>query len=317
MVKHLIDPELLVEPEAVMDFDLWADLPTSRVLFNKYLEARLADSPLLAHVPFKDHNIPGLEQDPEVRVRVYQPTNISNPAPAMLWIHGGGYVLGTIDLEVPLMQMMADGVGCTIVAVEYRLAPEHPFPAPLNDCYAALQWMTVNTEQLNIDPKRIAVGGVSAGAGLAAALALMVRDRGELELMFQLLFCPMLDDRNDQPSTHFELTGIAWDRDSNRKGWDAYLGDQKPENLPGYAVPSRVEDLSNLPPAYIGIGSLDLFLDENIDYARRLLEAGVAAELHVFPGGTHAFEFKVPGARVSRRAHTIYFDVLKQAFGLE
>jgi len=317
MVKHLIDPELLVEPEANMDFDLWADLPASRALFKQQLKKLMADIPLLEGVPFADHWVAGLDQDPEVRVRVYSPTSIEGQAPALLWLHGGGYVLGSIDSEVPLMQLMAEGVGCVIVAVEYRLAPEHPFPAPLNDCYAALQWMMANTQQLNIDHKRIAVAGVSAGSGLAAALALMVRERGEYELIFQLLFCPMLDDRNDQPSTQFDLTGIAWDRHSNRKGWDAYLGGQKPESLPDYAVPARVEDLSNLPPAYIGVGSLDLFLDENMNYARRLMQAGVATELHIFPGGTHAFEFKVPGARVSRRAHTIYFDVLKQAFGLE
>jgi acetyl esterase/lipase len=317
MVKELIDPELLVEPEVNMDFDLWADLPTTRTLYNQMMRDRIADIPVREDVPFQDQDINGLDGDPRVKVRVYRPSRLQGPAPAILWIHGGGYVLGAIDSETPIMQTMADGVGCTIVSVEYRLAPEHPFPAPLNDCYATLKWMVENSGTLEINPEKIAVVGISAGGGLAAALALMVRERKEYSLVYQLLFCPMLDDRNDQPSTHFELTGIAWDRDSNRKGWDAYLGEGDPESLPCYAVPARAEDLSGLPPAYIGVGSLDLFLDENILYARRLLEAGVPAELHIFPGGTHAFEFKVPGARVSKRAHTIYFDVLKHAFDID
>ncbi|NIB41632.1 alpha/beta hydrolase [Pseudomaricurvus alkylphenolicus] len=317
MVKELIDPELLVEPEVNMDFDLWADLPTTRTLYNQMMRDRIADIPVREDVPFQDQDINGLDGDPRVKVRVYRPSRLQGPAPAILWIHGGGYFLGAIDSETPIMQTMADGVGCTIVSVEYRLAPEHPFPAPLNDCYATLKWMVENSGTLEINPKKIAVVGISAGGGLAAALALMVRERKEYSLVYQLLFCPMLDDRNDQPSTHFELTGIAWDRDSNRKGWDAYLGEGDPESLPCYAVPARAEDLSGLPPAYIGVGSLDLFLDENILYARRLLEAGVPAELHIFPGGTHAFEFKVPGARVSKRAHTIYFDVLKHAFDID
>ncbi|BFM14044.1 alpha/beta hydrolase [Maricurvus nonylphenolicus] len=318
MIKQQIDPELLIamEERQLPDFDMWEDLNRTRATFKKGLLALTKDIPPMAHIPFEDHQIPGIGNDPDVRVRLYQPNNIAGPMPAMLWIHGGGYVMGTIDVEVPMMQIMADSIGCTIVAVEYRLAPEHPFPAPLNDCYAALAWMFKQAENLNIDPKRIALSGVSAGGGLAAALALMARDKGEYQPCFQLLLCPMIDDRNNEASTLFDLTGIAWDKDSNRRGWDAYLGKNKVDDLPSYALPSRAEDLSGLPPAYIAVGSLDLFLDENITYARRLMANKVAAELHVFPGGTHAFEFRAPGIRLSRRAHYLNFEIVKQAFGI-
>ncbi len=316
MIKKLIDPELLADLELNIDFDMWADLPTTRLGFKAMLEERAAGFIPLDHVPYKDLNIPGYQDDPDVRVRVYHPTNISNPAPALLWLHGGGFVIGSIDPEVPIMQLMADGIGCAIVAVEYRLAPEHPFPAPLHDCYAALNWMIENAAELNIDANRIALSGISAGAGLAAALALMVKEKSDINLVFQLLLCPMLDDRNEEASTHLPLTGIAWDRDSNARGWAAYLGEANPDTLPNYAIPARAKDLSDLPPAYIAVGSVDLFLDENMTYARRLIEAGVSTELHVFPGGTHAFEFKVPSAKISRRAHYLNFDILKNAFSI-
>lgn len=324
MIKQQIDPELLIamEEQQQIPFDIWEDLNRTRATFKKGLKAMMKDIPFMENIPFEDHKVPGLEPgDPEVQVRVYQPQdyqpqNIEGPMPAMLWMHGGGYVMGTIEVEVPMMQIMANSIGCTMVAVEYRLAPEHPFPAPLNDCYAALSWLYNNAEQLNIDSQRIALSGVSAGGGLAAALALMARDKGEFSPCFQLLLCPMIDDRNEEASTHFPLDDIAWNRNSNRRGWDAYLGKSNPEDLPGYAIPSRAEDLSGLPPAYVAVGSLDLFLDENISYARRLMAAQVPTELHVFAGGTHAFEFRAPGIRLSRRAHYLNFDIIKQAFGI-
>lgn len=315
MVERLLNPELLDDLQRRFDMDIWDDLPAVRLRFRIKAEKALKNISLLDHIPFEDYMVPGMDQDPDVRVRVYNPENITGPLPAMLWIHGGGFVLGTINEEVQIMQDMADKVGCIIVAVEYRLAPEHPFPAAQNDCYAALKWLFKNVDALRIDPTNVAIGGVSAGAGLAAGLALMIRDRDEFKLVFQLLLCPMLDDRNEQPSTHLPLKGVSWDRENNSKAWDAYLRGMDSREISGYAVPARANDLSRLPPAYIAVGSLDLFLDENILYGRRLMGAQVSTELHVFPGCTHAFEFKVPGAMISKRARFLHYDIIKHAFG--
>ena len=315
MVRHLIDPQLLADTGAHIVYDFWADIPASRVIHQRYIADRLKETPLLDTVQHRDQHIPGLGGSPDIRIRIYYPSQRPTSSPALLWIHGGGFVVGTIDTEVPVMQMLAQEVSCIIVAVEYRLAPENPFPAPLDDCYATLLWMRSNAEQLGIDRCRIAVGGISAGAGLVAALMLKLRDETDIEVIFQMLLCPMLDDRNQLPSTYLDLSGIAWERESNRKAWAAYLGSQPAEQLPTYAVPGRVSDLNNLPAAYISVGSVDLFRDECIDYARRLLEAGVPTELHVHPGGIHAFEFKVSGADISGRARRQHIDALKLAFG--
>ncbi len=212
------------------------------------------------------------------------------------------------------MQRLVDAVGCIVIAVAYHLALEHPYPAPLDNSYQALEWLFAIVAELGIDDERVAIGGISADAGLASGLALMVCNRGEYSVAFQLLLCPMLDDRNDQPSTHLELTGIGWDRRSNKNGWLAYLAGRYDADIHDYAVPSRVDDLSQLPPAYISIGTLDLFLDENLQYARRLMAAQVSTELHAFPGGIHAFEYRAPSARLSSRAHYLNYEILKHAF---
>lgn len=314
LVRKLIDPELLVALDTRLDFDIWQDLADTRTKYRQLAESFNAHLSALDHIQFEDQKIGSAGDNAALRVRIYQPAQTDHPAPALLWIHGGGYVMGTIDIEVPLMQQLVDQVGCVVVAVEYRLAPEHPYPAALNDCYQALTWMFENSSELGIDPERVALGGISAGGGLTAALAILARDKGEFPIVFQLLMCPMLDDRNEQPSTHWDLTGIGWDRRSNEKGWQAYLAKPYDSSVHQYAVPARVNDLALLPPAYLSVGSLDLFLDENLRYARRLLAANVAAELHVFPGGIHAFEYRAPQARLSARAHYLNYDILKHAF---
>lgn len=312
--KRLIDPELLVALEDMLDFDIWDDLARTRAIRRALAEEYGAHLSIMDHVVFSDRQIPDAGDNPDLRARVYRPENSDGPLPALLWIHGGGYVMGSIDVEVPIMQRIVDEVGCVVVAVEYRLAPEHPYPAPLNDCYQALAWVFANAAELDIDKESIAIGGISAGAGLASGLALLARDRGEYPIAYQLLMCPMLDDRNEQPSTHLDLTDVGWTRRSNRKGWQAYLAGQYDARVHNYAVPARVDDLSELPPAYISVGTLDLFLDENMQYARRLMAADVATELHVFPGGIHAFEYRAPGARLSSRAHYLNYEILKHAF---
>jgi acetyl esterase/lipase len=315
VVKKQIDPELLVVLEKIPDFDIWKDLANTRVRRQAFAEKQNAHLSTMDHVLFVDHQISEAGDNPDLRVRVYKPAKTDRPLPALLWIHGGGYVLGSIDFEVAAMERFVHEVDCIVIAVEYRLAPEHPYPAPLDDCYQALAWIFASSVELGVDATKVAVGGISAGAGLAAGLAIMARDRGAYPIQYQLLMCPMLDDRNHEPSTHLELNGIAWDRDSNHKGWQAYLDGTYQQERHHYAVPARIDDLSNLPPAYISVGSLDLFRDEDIEYARRLMAAQVGAELHIFPGGTHAFEYIAPSARLSSRAHYLNYEILKHAFG--
>ena len=227
-----------------------------------------------------------------VGARLHRPTGVSSPTPALLWIHGGGYVIGTAAQDDALCRRFADTLGMTVAAVDYRLAPEHPYPAPLEDCYAALLWLAGLPA---VDPARIAIGGASAGGGLAAALALLARDRAEVKPVLQVLVYPMLDDRSVH--THLDDPGHRlWNATSNRFGWRAYLGDADPK----VAVPARRTDLSGLPPAWLGVGTLDLFHDEDITYAEQLQAAGVPCEVHLVPGAFHGFDGIAPQASISQ-----------------
>lgn len=242
-----------------------------------------------------------------VGVRLYRPSGAFGPQPALLWIHGGGYIIGTAAQDDRLCRRYAEALGATVASVEYRLAPENPYPAALEDCYAALRWLVGLPA---IDPARVAIGGASAGGGLAAALALLARDRGEIPLAGQLLVYPMLDDRTvgdaglDQPGQRL------WNQTSNQFGWSAYLGDADPET----AVPARREDLSGLPPAWLGVGTLDLFHDENLAYAERLRAVGVPCDVEVVPGAYHGFDAILPKARVSQSFFDSQCAVIKRVF---
>jgi acetyl esterase/lipase len=226
-----------------------------------------------------------------VGVRLHRPAGVSQPGPALLWIHGGGYVIGTAQQDDALCARFARKLGITVAAVDYRLAPEHPYPAPLEDCYAALTWLAALPA---VDPSRVAIGGASAGGGLAAALALLARDRGEVTPIAQLLAYPMLDDRSG--STPENPNYRMWSPKSNRFGWAAYLGNADPK----VAVPARHEDLSGLPPAWIGVGTNDLFHDEDLAYAERLTAAGVPCHVEVVTGAFHGFDLLLPKATVSQ-----------------
>src|SRR6201996_9187073 len=226
-----------------------------------------------------------------VGVRLHRPAGVSQPGPALLWIHGGGYVIGTAQQDDQLCRRFARELGVTVAAVDYRLAPEHPYPAPLEDCYAALTWLAALPA---VDPARVAIAGASAGGGLTAALALLARDRGEVTPALQLLAYPMLDDRSGSGPEDPKYR--LWSPKSNRFGWAAYLGNADPN----VAVPARHEDLSGLPPAWIGVGTNDLFHDEDLVYAERLTAAGVPCQLEVVPGAFHGFDAIVPKAAVSR-----------------
>lgn len=241
-----------------------------------------------------------------IRVRLFRPSGAEMPGPALLWIHGGGYVLGNPAQDDALCRRFADRLGATVAAVEYRLAPQHPYPAGLEDCYTALRWLA---ELPAVDPGRVAVGGASAGGGLAAALALLARDRGEVALAAQLLVYPMLDDRSAGPE--FDDPGHRlWTQGSNRFGWDAYLGTADPAD----AVPARRGDLSGLPPAWIGVGTLDLFHDEDLAYADRLRAAGVDCEVEIVDGAFHGFDGLAPKAAVSQAFFDSQCAGLRAAF---
>ena len=248
-----------------------------------------------------DRTVPGREGDPEVPIRIYRPKAPSSGArPAVFEIHGGGFMMGDIDMMDPWCQNAAAVLDAVVVSVEYRLAPEHPFPAGLEDCYAALKWTAANASELGIDPERIAVAGQSAGGGLAAATALLARDRGGPALCFQVLEIPELDDRLDTPSMlAFDDTPL-WNRPNAVWSWRHYLGPDHQGEVSPYAAPARAEDLSGLPPAYVSTMEFDPLRDEGILYAQRLLQAGVSVELHSFPGTFHGSSF-LPGADVSRR----------------
>ena len=248
--------------------------------------------------------VPGLPGDPDVSLLILRPTTATIARPAVYYVHGGGMVMGSnrgSDMNKALD--LAEELDLVFVSVEYRLAPEHPHPVPVNDCYAGLVWTAEHAGELGIDPARIVIAGASAGGGLAASTALLARDRNGPALAAQLLFCPMLDDRNDSYSTH-QMVGLGvWDQASNDMGWTALLGDRRgTEDVDGYGAPARAADLSGLPPTYLDVGSAETFRDEAVEYASRIWQAGGHAELHVWPGGFHGFEMLVPQASISQDA---------------
>ncbi|MET3207515.1 UNVERIFIED_CONTAM: acetyl esterase/lipase [Paenibacillus sp. PvR008] len=252
----------------------------------------------------------------EILVKIYEPSQRTDvKLPAMLWIHGGGYVMGHPDMDDALCERFVQAAKCVVVSVDYRLAPEHPYPAAIDDCYAGLTWMTDEAELLGIDLDRIAIAGASGGGGLTAALALMARDKGGPALILQMPLYPMIDDRNMTASSH-EITAdnAPWNRTNNLAAWNMYLGDRTEDSeVSPYAVPSRVESLAGLPPTYTCIGQLDLFRDETIEYVARLAQAGVDVEFHLYPGTFHSFEGMVPQAEVSQRASQSYVDAIARA----
>ena len=252
------------------------------------------------------YQVPAESGDPEVTLLVCTP--VSAPAaarPAIYFTHGGGYFSGDHRHLFFLDPMLDDAehFGASVISVEYRLAPEHPYPAQIEDVYSGLLWITDHAAELGLDPERIVAAGTSAGGGLTAALAAMVRDKGGPRLLGQLLMCPMLDDGNDSDSA-LQMDGAdVWDRSWNGFGWQAMLGSARggPDVSP-YAAPARATDLSGLPPAFIDVGSAETLRDEAVAYADKIWRAGGSAELHVWPGGYHAFDLVVPDAALSRAA---------------
>ncbi len=264
-------------------------------------------------VSVEDVLLPGAAGTAGLRVRLYRPKHAPGALPALLWIHGGGFLFGAPEFDEAGNIEAALELGILIAAVDYRLTPRHPFPAPLEDCHTALAWLHESAASLGIDPQRIAIGGASAGGGLAAGLALKVRDAGALRVVFQLLLYPMLDDRTvlrtDLADEHLRL----WDTASNRYGWSSYLGaNPGSAGVSAYAAPARCTDLGGLPPAWVGVGTYDLFLEEDLAYAKRLNEAGVPCEVRVVEAAYHGFDAVSPKAQVSREFRASYLAALKR-----
>ena len=310
-----LDPELR-EPvrEMMGEFVVLDDIPAARLAMKSLMEAKAAATSVLDQVEVEERSAPGPEGAPDVILTIIRPKNRERPLPALLWMHGGGYVMGCAAEDEAACARMAAEADCITVAVEYRLAPENPFPAALEDCYAALRWMVTAADELGIDPSLIAIGGGSAGGGLAAGLALLARDRGEMDVVFQLLIYPMLDDTNVGPADDPRPDALLWTRANNLVGWRSYLGcEPGGEGISCYASAPRAADLKGLPPAYISVGDLDLFAQEDIAYADRLIQAGVPTELHVYPGGCHGFDLIVPQADISARFTSDMLCALQRA----
>ena len=309
-MSYRFDPEL-VEFIDLLPVRDWDDPVGAREAMNDLIAALNADVDT-SGMTMEDLRVPGPEGAPEVPVRVYSPTERSGPVPGILDIHGGGFVVGDIEMEHGQAARLCGGLGAVVVAVDYRLAPEHPFPAGLEDCYATLTWIAKEAGNLGVDPQRIAVYGQSAGGGLAAALALLARDRGGPALCFQFLGIPELDDRLETPSMQQFTDTPMWHRPNAIKSWQYYLGEDHRGETSPYAAPARATDLSGLPPAYISAMEFDPLRDEGILYALRLLQAGVPVELHTFPGTFHG-SGAIPGAAISKRATAEARGVMKRA----
>jgi len=281
---------------------------------NGLFEMVLASLPANERVEISDHVAPGLHGAPPVPLRVYRPKGASGPLPCLYWIHGGGMIMAKMHFDDPDCQAYAENVNCVVVSVEYRLAPESAQPALIEDCYAGLKWVAENADRLGIAADRIAVGGRSGGGCLAAATTLMARDIGAFPIAFQLLIYPMLDDAGETASAREFADVISWGAGHNRFAWSAVLGTGAARTTSSpYAVPARVEDLSRLPPTYVQVGGLEIFRDEAIAYAQRLMMAGTQCELQVYPGQYHASDMFNPMAESIRRMAMDRFAVPRRA----
>ena len=312
-MTYAFDPELadVVPLLPVLD---GSDPVAARDLLSQLI-AQLP-APDTTGVQHDDRMIPGGPGDPEIRIRIYRPDERSAPA-AIYSVHGGGFISGDLETEHALNINLARELGAVVVAVDYRLAPETPFPGPLEDVYAGLVWTARHADELGIDAGRIAIHGASAGGGLCAALALLARDRKGPDIAFQFLSVPELDDRLATASmTAFADTPL-WNRPNAVASWDHYLGPARAgtDDVPVYAAPARATDLAGLPPAYVSVMHFDPLRDEGIAYALALLAAGVTVELHLFPGTFHGSAL-IQHAVISQREQAETVTVLRRALAL-
>lgn len=298
-----IDPELLpaLEDFPALDLDRGNIAKMRKIL----AEQPAPESPL----KLIEETSTALSDGIETPVFLFKKTERTNQ-PAIIWIHGGGYIFGSAYDE--RARVISDFCDCTVISVEYRLAPEHPFPAGIEDCMAVLKWVNANSESLGINPAKLAIAGASAGAGMAAGVALMNRDTIDIPLCFQLLLYPMLDNLHATPSGQYTNHPV-WKRSTSFNAWEMYLNGTPGDKASEYAAPSRAKSLKGLPPTYISVGSEDLFRDEDISFGQKLIRAEVPCEIAVFPGMYHAGEGFAPAAKVSQRLNQSFLVALNDA----
>jgi acetyl esterase/lipase len=309
--RHMVDPELLAALDLIPAVDF---SPEVIALMQSRILARTTE-------PFQPgpglkveaHAVPGREGH-AVNALVVTPLAVSAARPAILYLHGGGYVIGSAAMVLPECERLALGADCIVVSLDYRLAPDTPHPGPVEDGYDALAWMHQNAETLGIDTTRIAIAGQSAGGGLAAALALLVRDRGEYTPIHQHLMWPMIDDRTCLVERPAHMGEFIWSPGANHYGWAALLGTEPGSAyVSPYAAAARAESVAGLPDTFISVGGLDLFVEEDLEYARRLMAVGVPVELHVFPGAYHGFDM-VADAAVTKRSKEASLSAFRRVF---
>lgn len=311
--KHLLDPEL----RAMADGPFLQNLNDAKVA--RIRQTMVDQLPALADPQpqglYRKEIFAPQDDGPAVRCLLYGSAERENEAltAAYLHVHGGGYLFGNPEGSDPMNRYIASELGVTVLSVDYRLAPEHPIPAPLDDCYAALSWLHENAAELGVDPARIGIGGESAGGGLAAALAIKARDAGEYAICWQALTYPMLDNRTGSDAHPGDpLVGeFVWTRELNQYGWQRYLGQAEAE---APQVPARLQSFADLPPTWMFTATLDLFRDENIEYAQKLMAAGVPCELSVYPGACHAFQ-RIEQAGLSKRYRADFLAALRKGLG--
>ncbi|MFC4945561.1 alpha/beta hydrolase [Pseudonocardia sp. GCM10023141] len=313
-MSYAFDPEIAAGIALLPTLD-FANFTQARIAMSERFSQ--LEAPDTTGVDVRDELVPGPDGAPDVPVRIYTPHR-RTVAAAIYDIHGGGFVIGGIENDHAANLRFARELGVVVVAVDYRLAPENPYPAGLEDCHAGLVWTAKNADTLGIDADRIALHGISAGGGLAAALALLARDRGGPAILFQFLGVPEIDDRLDTPSMRAFLDTPMWNRPRAEISWDAYLGGpgrRGGADIPIHAAPARATDLSGLPPAYVTAMQFDPLRDEDIAYAQALLAAGIRTELHVFPGTFHGSAL-MQQAAVTQREIAESIAVLGRAFGI-
>jgi acetyl esterase/lipase len=305
------DPEIAaaLAPMAGFTPPAVGDIVGRRAVWEPIIGAASAAQPMPPDVKMSDHYATA-DDGAQIHMRWYTKDG-ATPGPAVLFFHGGGYIFGHIDLFDGPVARYASGSGVSMLSVEYRRAPEHPFPTPVEDAYAALHWLHDHAAELGVDPDRIGVMGDSAGGGMAAALTILTRERGGPRIARQILIMPMLDDRTRTPDPHIAPLAL-WSYDDSATAWPALLGDASggPE-VPATAAPARVDDATDLPPAYIEVGQIDVFRDEDMAYATKLSRAGVTVEFHMHPGAPHEFDSIAFRSDVSRRAIADRVRVLK------
>lgn len=296
-----LDPELAAALPRVPMLDLH-DIPKARRERAELAAANKREWTIPPTVAVADNmiEVPGPDAR-ELRLRLYRPATGTPTTTGLVWIHGGGHVMSEPESDDQLLCRLVEAAGCTAVSVDWRHAPEHPYPAAIEDCYAGLLWTAEHAAELDLDANRLIIGGASSGGGLAAGLALLARDTGQVQPHGQLLLYPMLDDRSITFSSRATTHPRVWNAESNRLAWIAYLGSASGGIVATYAAPARATDLAGLPMTWIASAALDLFVDENIDYAQRLMQAGVQTELHIYPAAMHGFDVFAPDAVVSKR----------------